>query len=69
MGKAPKKFVNNSLKDDGLAIGQLGDDIDIFPQSELKARIAKVLEQDAIIEGAIAQSEGEDLDDISDLDD
>lgn len=66
----PKELKNNSLKDDGFPIGgKAGGGLDIFPLSELAARIAERDHQEAVIAGAIAQSEGEDLDDISDLED
>lgn len=59
MGKKPKGdgFTHESFKDDGKAIGQVGDKLDIFPLSELAARVKARDEQDAAIDYAMAQSE------------
>lgn len=73
MAKKPQKFVNTSLKVDDVAIGQIGDKLDIFPLSELAKKTAERDEQEAMIDQAVAISEGksdnlsaEELDELID---
>lgn len=66
MAKPKDADTHESFKDSGVAIGQVGDDeLDIFPLSELPARIAARDLEEKAWDTAMA----EDLDDVSDLDD